>query len=223
LSYYGVGLDSDGLRLGLHDFSPDIRSMAAVKLGQERTKEAIPWLADALTHESALGTQVHIANALAALDDGRGIAKLQDLCTVAANASPLRDAWVNFVAASDVLRFHVTSCNDAVIRALRLLDGDNIAGDPLVPNLMAVGMSVATALESLSEGQVGAIREIADSWLINKDMGVRQSAAIALGAYGNKASNQKLRAALAVELNPMVRTVMQREVLRSENRMTAKP
>jgi HEAT repeat protein len=215
LTYYGVGLDKDGLQGALRDPRADIRSMAAFKLGNDRVTEAIPWLAEALAAEKAIGTRTHMANALAQLGDKRGQDALESLCQSAGQSDPRAEAAVRIAATGFLARYHKTVCNDAIIDTLHLLERPDTTRNA---NLMAVGLAAANYLESPTESQVAAIREIAQRWISDQDMGVRQSASMALARYGDVVSYQKLKAALAIETDAWVRTRMGRDLRKMEGK-----
>jgi hypothetical protein len=216
LTYYRVALDNDGLKGALRDPRADVRSMAADELAKKGVKEAIPWLADALSSERAAGTRLHFADSLAQLGDPRGVATLESLCISGGQSNPNAEVTLRLEAAKSLWQLHETTCNNCAIDLLRFLDRP---GAPREFGIRTAAMGMATVLESLSESQAATIRQIADRWISDEDEGVRRIASRAVALYGDAASYQKLKAALAAEQDAAVRACMQTELGRLAGRL----
>jgi len=216
LTYYGVALNKDGLKGALRDARADVRSMAADELVKTEGRAAIPWLADALSSERAAGTRLHVANSLAQFGDERGVQALENLCKSGGQSEPGAEASVRLYASESLLQLHKATCNNCAIDLLRSLDRP---GAPREFAIRAAALAVATDFESATQDQAAAIRQIAERWISDEDDSVRRVAGRALALYGDAASYQKLKAALAVEKEPMARDSMQEELRRMAGRL----
>ena len=212
LTYYSVALDDAGLNGALRDRRADVRSMAADELAKRGGKEAIPWLAAALSSETAVGTRLHLADSLAQLGDPQGMAVLETLCKSGGQSDPVAEATVRLHASLFLQQRHKT-CNSCVIDLLRTLDRPEA---PREFGLRATALSLTSDLESATPEQATAIREIAGRWLADEDDNVRRQASAALVLYGDGDSYHKLKAALAVERDSMTHTCMQEELRKME-------
>ncbi len=220
LTYYGVPLDEASLRRALRDPRADVRSMAVDKLANDRGKEAIPWLAEALSTERAAGTRLSLAMALGQLGDERGVAALESLCMSGDQPDAARDVSVRYRATNNLWTLHRSASVLCSIDLLRDLDRP---GAPHGFGLRAAAMSLITVLDSLSEKQISTVREISERWIFDEDAAVRRIASRAVEMYGDAGSPQKLRAALPLEKDPMVRNAMEAELKRLEARVQHAP
>jgi len=221
LTYYGVTLDKDGLRKGLQDSRPDVRSMAAEKLGNDGMKDAIPWLAAALSSERIPGTRSYIGKALADLGDSRGFAVLEGMCRSSGEADVSVDAILRLRAASFIRDLHKNTCNAGIIDLLRSLD------QPATPAgyLRTAALGTANVLQLLNEDQIATVRGVAERWISDEDESLRRQAGRAIALYGDAASYERLKTAHDNERDATVRAAMEKQMRLTQARLrgTATP
>jgi len=189
-----IPLTKQGLALALPDSRPEVRSLAARKFAQDKDKDGISLIAQALQAEKAPGTREFMAYALASLGELQGTAALRELCKTGFSHT------LRMTAAEDMLNLHDESCVDDLLQVVRTSE-DSTSANPLRDNLVQVGLSGVGGfqLQHLSEHQSEEIRELAVRALGSKAAQVRLAAARALARFGNSASVPALRKAVDEE------------------------
>jgi HEAT repeat protein len=207
LEHYGFALTADALESALHDPRPEVRSLAADKLARLRKKDAVPALVEAFSTESAPGTQMWMARALATLGDGRGLPTVRGLCGDTDDTDPVHRAAVRLFAANFMRLLGREACYDDVVDTLRYLTA-LASRSAIQESFVDYGISLVPSFRNLSAHQTSEIRELAEALLGDRSE-ARLVASDLLGRYGDAGSALKLKKALASEREVTARSRME--------------
>ena len=114
LQKHGVKLTVPELVQALKSTDPEVRWLAAVKLGQDNVGEAVPAIRDALRSEPDPITRVNVASSLARFGEAEGFDSLIDVCL-----NPGMPPYVKALSTMHMLdlKREDQSCRDALIEA----------------------------------------------------------------------------------------------------------
>ena len=112
LKQHHVATTESALVEALQSTNAEVRSLAALKLAEDRAKGAVPAMNAALTTEREPQARINIAFALAQLGSAAGVAALQDICDKGHGSQ-------RFVAARYMLDLNREDCFKAVLDELR--------------------------------------------------------------------------------------------------------
>jgi len=187
LKQYGVASTPSALSLALRSSEAEVRGLAANKLAEDKVKDAIPSIEQALDVENDEGTKINIAFALAQLDDRRGTDTLRTSCK---NTS--LNAGSRLRAARYLLRLNDESCLSAVVKIVQSQSASE-------SDYRAEAISLSADFDRVSKADSKRIGMIVAASLADPEPGVRISASDALVRLGKADAIPALRNAIKVE------------------------
>jgi HEAT repeat protein len=198
LRRHHVALTRSGLLSALRNPEPEVRGLAAAKLAQDRTTEAIPDMVEALAAESVPLTKMNIAFALAQLGNQEGSSTLVEACH-----DPEFNYGVRLEAAHYMLALHSNACLPDVIELTHSKDESNTT-------CRFEALSLLPEFKGASEQETQEILGSLLEGLLDTNDGVRISAANGLSQLGNTTAIQYLLNSIATERDDTVRGAFKR-------------
>jgi HEAT repeat protein len=131
LKRHNIQLTQSALVDALRNTDPEVRSLAAHKLAEDKAVETIPAIKDALASEKVPWTRMNIALALAGMGESIGFDTLEDNCKNKDTSADVRARSAEYL-----LRFNRDSmaCLSGVLDLLKGgSNGDRIAAAELLP------------------------------------------------------------------------------------------
>jgi HEAT repeat protein len=131
LKRHNIQLTQPALVDALRNTDPEVRSLAAHKLAEDKAVETIPAIKDALASEKVPWTRMNIALALAGMGESIGFDTLEDNCKNKGTSGDIRTRSAEYL-----LRFNrdSTACLSGVLDLLKGgSNGDRIAAAELLP------------------------------------------------------------------------------------------
>jgi HEAT repeat protein len=199
-----VSLTGGALVAALRSTDPQVRYLAALVLAEDKEPNAIPAIADALTTEKVPETRVNMALALAQLGDKNGIAALRDDCTNSELAPSLR-----MYAAKYLLDLHSEGCLSSI---------EDMARSAKDPGVGTLALSQLARFQHASGADSDKIIGSLAIGLSDKEPMVIIAASHGLSAFGSLAGIQYLQRAIAVEHDGTVRSIMQADLQRLQEK-----
>ncbi|NJL28542.1 MAG: HEAT repeat domain-containing protein [Thermoanaerobaculia bacterium] len=197
LAEYGVGVSKEALLAALSHPDPEVRSLAAGKLAEDRIEEAIPALRQVLAAADSWPSKISIGSSLARLGDASGFASLRNAC-VAAEPTHLR-----VDAARSLLDRGDAGCFDTLVT---ILAGDDARTKRHALNLLPSYKNIVD-FNSCREKYIIAA-------LTDKDEYLRLRAIPAMQLLGAKIAIPALESAADRETNEWLRARMLEELVR---------
>jgi HEAT repeat protein len=199
-----VSLTGEALLTALRNTDPQVRYLAALVLAEDKETNAIPAIADALTTEKVAETRVNMALALAQLGDENGIAALRDDCSNPELAPSLR-----MYAAKYLLDVHSEGCLSSI---------EDVARSAKDPGARILALSQLARFQHASEADSDKIIRSLAIALSDKEPTVTIAASHGLSAFGSPAGVPYLQKAIAVEHDGTVRSIMQADLQRLQEK-----
>jgi HEAT repeat protein len=201
----GIDLSESSLIAALRNGNPEIRSLAALQLAGDHDFDAILPIEDALSIEANTRSRIGMAQALWSLHDPKGVASLQELCSTV--ALPIDDL-VEVVQSLNNLNESSGTCAAPIFE---YLDSHNDSESrlrvlPAVPDLY----------RWVPRDQTERIVRELRNMLVDSDGAVRMQASDGIVQIGLRSAGDALRAAIAQEQNPDIRSHLQRSMDRLE-------
>jgi HEAT repeat protein len=197
LQQHHVALTKTGLLDALRSPEAEVRDLAAAKLAEDKTEDAIPAITQALAAEYVSGTKVNIAFALAQLGNEVGTSTLKETCHKSEINQGLRVR-----AALYMLDLKSNACLPDVLDLLQSQDEDDagyrMEALSLVPRFKDVSKDDSQELLAIT------LRSLEDA-----TPAVRMSASDALARLRDATAIPYLRSAIAAEQDEVVRAQME--------------
>lgn len=195
----GIDVSEPSLVAALRNIDPEVRSLAALKLAEDRYLDAVPAIEEALSLEKDSKSRIAIAEALWGLHDPKGLVSLQGMC--ADNALPVY-VLVDVVRHLNMIAESSGMCVDPI---LSYVDSTTERREIVLPALPAM-------YRWASPKQAGRILSILQDMLSDGDPYVRMEASHALVQVGAHSSVQLLVEAVSQESDPTVRASLQSDL-----------
>jgi len=190
-------LSEPSLIAALTNSDPQVRIMAANKLAEDHHDDATPAIESALAREQDLNAQVGLAEALWSLHDEKGVAHLHAICT---DPSLSFEVLISAVRALKLTHSPAGGCAETFFAAMTRVKE---------PGELAMGASLLPAIYvDAKPGQRTRILATLELLLAdkNQEAPVRLLSSQALSDIGTPECAQAIRAAIAQEQDPTVRT-----------------
>lgn len=194
----GIDLSPPSLIAALHNVDPEIRSLAALKLAEDQQAQAATLIADALALEKNAKSRIAMSEALWTLNDPRGLAALQGMCT---DRSLQIDAVIEAVQHLNILGESSVGCAGPVFEYLDSHPG-TASRRRVLPALICMYKWVTPA-------QAGRIAQELQSMLSDPEPYLRMAASDAVAQANVRSAADALRAEISKEENPEVRSHLQ--------------
>ena len=201
-----IELTEDSLVSALQNPDSHIRYFAALVLAQDKAKDAIPAITEALDKESNPETHVNMALALAQLGSDKGDVSLTEACTDAHLAPMFR-----VYAAKYLLDLGKGSCLSTLESLLR--SGAD-------PGVRVLALSQLARFQDVGAADSQAVLESVLGALFDKEAMVRIAASHALVSLKSVSAIPNLKQAIAAEQDEGTRSVLEGDLrqLRENNR-----
>ena len=200
---YHIAPTEEGLIGALQHREGLVRSFAALKLAENRDKNAIAPILAALAAESQEGTRIILATAAAQLGADEGLNALRSMCEDRSWSPTLRmgaaQSMVSFLGRQD--------CLSDVLEVLRSEPDDHQA------SFGALNLLTYSWLKQAPPGQLDEIRALAALYLKSPDSMLRIAAGACIRDHGGPSAITQLRAAIDVEQESAVRESLEKDVL----------
>ncbi len=203
----GVGTSETDLIAALRNNDPAIRSTAANELANQHDSAAIPLIESALSDERDPEAQVGIAQALFVLNDPKGLAHLQSMCS---DASLDINVIAEVVGSLRAIRQSSAPCAGLILHYLDS-HSDSDSRTRLLGALTEMYQWTRPPQAQQIAGQL-------QNMLGDSDPTVRMQASDALAQIDLQSSADLLRAAIARENDPVARMHLQRSLDRLEKK-----
>jgi HEAT repeat protein len=201
LRAHNIGLTEAALLRALKNANSEVRSLAAMKLEEDKAIDAIPAIKDALAAESVPRARVNIALALGLFGDPVGYDELKKVCAD-------KDFIPEFRLYAVRYTFDLHSQNDACLRAAKEIVeskgssfGDRISAIDLLPQF-----------QNLTTEETGEILKIVFTCLDDPEPVVRMAASHALVSLGDASAVPILQSAIAREQDENIRSVYEMDL-----------
>ena len=190
----GIALNSSALVAALQSQEAEVRELAAQKLAEDKAKDSIPSIEQALAAETQKGTKLNIAFALGQLGDEKGTNALTDACRNSALNTGLRLRAVRYL-----LNLDNEVCLSAVVDLLESQrEGDS--------NYRAEALSLLPSFKRGSTADSQKVLLAVYANLTNPAPDVRLSASDVLSRLGDARAIPHLQNAIAAEHDDEVRS-----------------
>ncbi|MFZ0799712.1 MAG: HEAT repeat domain-containing protein [Terriglobales bacterium] len=201
LRMHNVELTEPALLRALKNSDAEVRALAAEKLAEDKTRDAIPAIEEALAAEKMPRSRVNIALALAQLADQTGLTELRRLCADSDFVPEFR-----LYAATYMFDLHsqTDECLGAVeeiVRSKTVSFGDRISALSLLPRF-----------HDLAPEESQRLFQLVVDRLDDPEPTVRMGASAALVSLGNAAAIPFLKTAIAREKEEGIRNVFERDL-----------
>ena len=193
LTTRNINLTESSLVEALRNPDPEVRSLAALVLAEDKARDTLPAIQEALQSEKVPQTKTNIALALAELGEQKGFATLESMCGN-------RDvpAYLRGYATIYMLDLHHESCLGAIFEVLQS-DSDT----------RALALSQLPKFSNVSEDEAQRIVTVTLAALADVAPSVRISASAALSRLAPSTAISALETALATEQNAAVKSQME--------------
>ena len=199
LKRHNIELTQQGLVDALRNTDPEVRSLAAHKLAEDKAVETIPAIKDALASEKVPWTRMNIAFALALMGESIGFATLEDNCKNDNTSANIRTRSAEYL-----LRFNRDSaaCLSGLLDLLKSgSNGDRMAAAELLPRYRNLSKEDS---ETVFTGLVEALHAPGPA--------VRIAAGQALADLGDTRGIADLGRAIESEQNELVSSGLQEDL-----------
>lgn len=189
---HNIELTQSALIGALKNPDPEVRYLAAQKLGEDKATEAIPAITQALASEKVPWTRMNIAFALASMGESIGFDTLEDNCKNRDTSGDIRAQSAEYL-----LRFNrdSTTCLRGVLDVLKGgSNGDRMVAASLLPRYHNLSTEDS---EKVFAGLVGALHA--------SNPAVRMAAGEALADLGDTRGITELERAVGGEQEEVVR------------------
>jgi HEAT repeat protein len=198
LKQHHVDVTKVSLLNALKNSDPEVRSLAAEKLAEDKEQDAIESVQAALRVENVPGSRINIALALAQLGDEDGIVALKTACDDANLAGYLRARAITYL-----LDLHRDDCLNGVLEMLKPeSDSDS--------RLQA--LSLLPRFRNVTKEESQRIIDLTVKALGDQTPAVRMDASSALAALGDASVIPYLERAVASEQDEVVHSQMQANI-----------
>ena len=193
LRRHNIELTQSALIAALKNPDPEVPDLAASKLAEDRSSEAIPEIKHALASEKLPWTRMNIAFALAGMGESVGFDTLEDNCKNADTSGHIRARSAEYL-----LRFKrdSTACLGGVLDVLESgSNGDRMVAAGLLPRYRKLSKEDS---EKVFSGLVGALHA--------PDASVRMAAGRAIAELGDTRGIAELERAIGGEQEEIVQS-----------------
>ncbi len=201
LRKHGIELTEPSLLRALENPDANVRFLAAMKLAEDKTVDAIPAIKEALIAEKIPRDRVNMAVALGLLGDQSGKDELKKVCADSSVSPEFQLYAVRYM-------FDLHSQDGDCLRAAEQIaqskdakPGDRISALGLLPRF-----------QNLTAGESHKVFELVLKCLEDPEPIVRMAASDALAGAGNPSAARYLEAAMAEEQDESVRLAIQRDL-----------
>jgi hypothetical protein len=203
----GIELTEPALISALRNPDPEVRSLAAMKLGEDHDSDAVPAVETALADEKVLKARIEISMALWSLHDPKGAASLREMCE---DASLSIRTIVDVVQDLDVIGESSAPCAGRLTSFLEThKDTDS----------RSIALSALPAvIRWAPKAQAARLTELVQAMLADNDPVVRMESGHLLAQIGSPSSAVALRDAIDRESDNGVRSSLQRDLLKLQPR-----
>lgn len=199
LTARGIELTEPSLIAALHNSDGEIRSLAALKLAEDRDLDAIPSIEGALLVEKDPKTSIGMASALRTLGDPKGVAYLTTMC---ADTSLPIDVITQLVWYLHIFGASTAPCADTILTYLNR-SGDSAYRDEIFSLLPALYGDVP------KDQSDQILRIIQNNLTDESQTATRLEAGHTLARIESPASIKILQEAISREQDPFVRASLQ--------------
>jgi HEAT repeat protein len=201
LQRHGIGLTKAALVDALRNVKPEVRSLASQKLAEDKVRDAVPAIVQALDLEKVGATRVNIAFALAQLGETRGVSALHGVCGDSKSQTGLRLRAASYLL--NFLRHDDQPCRRSLIEILQNQPDGHSFGAATSVLRQSAGLSPEESREIVQ----AALKALSASEPI-----LRLAASQLLGEIGNGSSLRYLQSALEKEKDATIRSQMQADL-----------
>jgi HEAT repeat protein len=194
----GISLDEQSLLVALGNSDPKIRGLAAIQLGEEKGKEALPTLLVALGTEKEPDAKVSMAAEVAGLGDNIGVVDLRETCDDKTAAADIRLRAARYL--QDLKDDH---CYQTV---------EDLAASAVDAGSRIEALYFLTNVESMAKHDAHEVRRFVVKALRDSDVRVRLVASNQLVLMGKKSDVPLLERALAAEKDADARLVIESDL-----------
>jgi len=202
LQQHHIELTKSALLRALKNSDEAVRYLAAMKLAEDKSVDAIPAIEEALAVERVLRDRVNIALALGLLGDQTGPTELKKVC-----------AGTNFVrefrlyAVRYMFDLHFQKDEDCLHAAEEIVESKKIdSGDRIS------ALELLQRFQTLTAEESDKVLKLVLKRLEDSEPVVRMAAGNAVASLGNASAIPYLEAAIAREQDESVRSVFERDM-----------
>jgi HEAT repeat protein len=201
LREHHIELTGPALVRALKNPDASVRYLAAMKLAEDKTVDAVPAIEDALATEGVPRDRVNIALALALLGDQTGLAELKKACADS-NFNP----EFRLYAATYMFDLHSQTeeclrAAEEIVTSKNATFGDRISALSLLPQF-----------RNLSAEESKKLFQLVVDRLVDPEPTVQMAASAALASLGNQAAVPILRSAIEREKDEGIREVFKKDL-----------
>jgi HEAT repeat protein len=198
LQEHGVELTRSGLLNALGNSDSSVRYLAAMKLAEDKTADAVPAIEQALAVEKVPRSQVNLALALALLGDQAGNTELKKICTDREVPSEFRLYAVQYM-----FDLHVQKDEDCFKAAEDVIESKNTR---LGDRVSALGL--LSRFRGLTAEEARDVLRLVAVSLADPELVVRMAAGQSFAGLGDPSAIPYLEAAVKRESDESVRSVL---------------
>jgi len=202
LREHNIELTQPALIRALKNPDPEVRFLAAMKLSEEKSVDAIPEVKEALATEEVPRTRVNIAVALGLLCDPGGPDELTGLCADQNFPPEFRLYAVRYMF--DLHVENDTQCLQAAEQIVQTVDADYHT-----PAYRSMALGLLPQFRGLASEESEKVFQLVVQRLDDPEPDVRMAASRALVNLGNRAAIPYLEAAIAGARDKVVRSVFE--------------
>lgn len=195
LEEHHIGLTKPELLAALKSGEDEVRGLAATRLADEHSTDAIPQILESMSVEKNPATRINIAYALSRLGETRGSVTLKEACQ-----QPTLPGYVRVRAASYLLAEQDDSCLGSVETLLQLRSD---------PDTRVQALSILPQYQLLSGHLSEKTKHLVIESLADADPSVRIVASETLVSLGNSSDIPNLEHAITSERDGTVRSAME--------------
>jgi HEAT repeat protein len=208
LRRHNIALTEQSLIAALKNSDADVRYLAAMKLAENKSFDAVPAIRQALVVERVPRDEVNIALALGLLGDESGGAKLRQVCSDNEFIPEFRLYAVRY---SQDLHSQDESACLAAAEEIMNTQSANVSD-------RVTALSLLPRFASLSPKDMQEIEATLRRSLLDSEPTMRMAAGKTIADLGLRSSAQTLSAAVASENDENVRAVLKRDLERLESK-----
>jgi HEAT repeat protein len=202
LREHNIDLTEDALLVALKNTNSEVRSLAAMKLQEDKAVDATPAIKEALAAEQVPRAQVNIALALGLLGDRSGRDELKKVCADGNFPPEVRLYAVRYMFDLGVERDE--DCLHAAEEIVQIVDAENrTVGDRIS------ALELLPRFRNLAADESKTTLQLVVDCLHDSEPTVRMAASQSLASLGNAATIPDLEAATAKEEEESVRSVLE--------------
>lgn len=202
LREHGIELTEPALLNALKNPDASVRYLAAMKLAEDKTTDAIPAIEQALTVEKVPRDRVNIALALALLGDERGRTELKRICSDTTFVPEFRLYAVRYM-----FDLHVPKDEDCLNATQEVIESQNVNIGNCVSALELISL-----FRDLTSDESRKVIGLVAARLRDPEPVVRMAASQALGGLGDPAAVPYLDSAIAKEQDENVRSLFEKDL-----------